>query len=391
MTSTLFTPLRIGGLELANRITVSPMCQYSAVHGTMNEWHLMHLGTLALSGAGLLVLEATHVTPEGRITHHCSGLYSDENEAALARIVRFCRGISPVPIGIQLAHAGRKGSAQRPWEGRGPLGPQEKPWQTVAPSPIAFGPGWPVPRALDREGMEAVKRAFVEATRRAARAGFDLVEVHSAHGYLLNTFLSPLSNRREDEYGGSLENRMRFPLEVFAAMREAWPRAKPMGARIPGSDYVPGGWGPEDAVRYARELKALGCDYVTVSGGGVVPEAQVPVKPGYQVPFAERVKREVGLVTGTVGLVSDPRQAEAIVAEGRADFVALARAMLFNPRWPWHAAVVLGAEIRYPPQYERCAPKAWPPAKTLGRVQWESTSPAPAAVPAAARAGARPE
>lgn len=368
MGSKLFTPLSIGKLELANRITISPMCQYSAIDGSMTDWHLMHLGNLALSGAGLLIVEATHVTPEGRITHHCSGLYSDENEAALARVVKFCRSISPIPIGIQLAHAGRKGSAQRPWEGRGPLALAERPWQTLAPSALPLASAWPAPRALDRDGMEAVKRAFVDSTRRAARIGFDLIELHSAHGYLLNNFLSPLSNRRDDEYGGNLANRTRFPLEVFDAVRAAWPAHKPLGARIPGSDYVADAWGPQDAVVYASELKRRGCDYVTVSGGGVVLDAKVPVKAGYQVPFAKQVKREVGIVSGTVGLITDPRQAEAIIAEGEADFVALARAFLFNPRWPWHAAIALGAEIKYPPQYERCAPKAWPPGAMLGKV-----------------------
>jgi 2,4-dienoyl-CoA reductase-like NADH-dependent reductase (Old Yellow Enzyme family) len=368
MESKLFTPFSIGQLELANRITVSPMCQYSAVDGSMTDWHLMHLGNLSLSGAGLLILEATHVTSEGRITHHCSGLYSDDNEAALARVVRFCRGISPIRIGIQLAHAGRKGSAQRPWEGRGPLTPAERPWQTVAPSALPLAPGWPVPHALDQSGMEAVKRAFVDATRRADRVGFDLVELHSAHGYLLNNFLSPLSNRRDDEYGGSLANRMRFPLEVFAAVRAAWPAHKPLGARIPGSDYVADAWGPGDAVAYARELERRGCDYVTVSGGGVVLDAKVPARAGYQVPFADQVKCEAGIVCGAVGLISDPQQAEAIIARGAADFVALARAFLFNPRWPWHAAIALGAEIKYPPQYERCAPGAWPPGRGLGKM-----------------------
>jgi 2,4-dienoyl-CoA reductase-like NADH-dependent reductase (Old Yellow Enzyme family) len=368
MGSKLFTPFSIGKLELSNRITISPMCQYSAIDGSMTDWHLMHLGNLALSGAGLLIVEATHVTPEGRITHRCSGLYSDENEAALARVVSYCRGISRIPLGIQLAHAGRKGSAQRPWEGRGPLAPAERPWQTLAPAALPLASGWPVPHALDRAGMAAVKQAFVDAARRAARIGFDLIELHSAHGYLLNNFLSPLSNSRDDEYGGSLANRMRFPLEVFDAVRAAWPVHKPLGARIPGSDYVADAWGPQDAVAYADELKRRGCDYVTVSGGGVVLDAKVPLKAGYQVPFAGQVKGQVGIVTGTVGLISDPHQAEAIVAEGAADFVALARAMLFNPRWPWHAAIALGAEIKYPPQYERCAPKAWPPGALLGKV-----------------------
>lgn len=368
MVSRLFTPFRIGTMELANRITVSPMCQYSAVDGSVNDWHLMHLGTLALSGVGLVMVEATHVTPGGRITYGCSGLYSDENERGLARVVRFCREISPVRLGLQIAHSGRKGSSLRPWAGRTALTAEQGAWTTLAPSAIPFGDGWPVPQALDGAGMEAVKRAFVASAQRAARIGFDLLEFHCAHGYLLNGFLSPLANRRTDEYGGTLENRMRYPLEVFAAVRAVWPAGKPLGAKIPGSDFVAGAWGPEDAVAFAKALKALGCDYVTVSGGGVTLDVKAPATPGFQVPFAAQVRREAGIVTGAVGLISDPLQAEAILAEGKADFVALARAFLFNPRWPWHAAVALGAELKYPPQYERCAPQAWPPGKTLGRV-----------------------
>lgn len=367
MTSKLFTPLSIGKLELDNRITIAPMCQYSAVDGSMTDWHLMHLGSLALSGASMLVIEATGVTPEGRITPNCTGLYSDANEAAMARVVKFVRGISPIRLGIQIAHAGRKGSAQRPWEGRGALDTKDPAaWQTVAPSAVALAAGWPVPRALDRAGMNSVRDAFVQSARRAARLGLDFSEVHSTHGYLLSEFLSPLANRRDDDYGGTLENRMRFPLEVLRAVRAAWD--KPLGAKISGSDFAPGGWTPGDAVAYATELKKLGCDYVTVSGGGVVLDAKVPVSPGYQVPFAERVKRETGITTGAIGLISDPQQAEDIVSSGKADFVSLARGMLFNPRWPQHAAVTLNASAEYPPQYARCAPKAWPPGATLGKV-----------------------
>ena len=366
MSSKLFTPFSIGKLELANRITIAPMCQYSAVDGSLTDWHMQHLGNLALSGASLLIVEATGVAPEGRITPNCTGLYSDENEAAMARVVKFVRSISPIRIGVQLAHAGRKASTQRPWEGRGFLKNGEGAWQTVAPSAIPLAAGWPTPQALTREGMEAVKRAFVAAARRAARIGFDVVELHSTHGYLLSEFLSPLANKREDEYGGSLENRMRFPLEVFRAARAVW--EKPLGAKISGTDFAAGGWTPDEAVAYARELKTLGCDYVTVSGGGVVLDAKVPVGPGYQVPFAEKVKRETGITTGAIGLISDPHQAEEIVASGKADYVSLARAMLFNPRWPQHAAIALGAELKYPPQYERSAPKAWPPAATLGKI-----------------------
>ena len=366
MTSKLFTPFSIGTLELANRIVIAPMCQYSAVEGTMTDWHHMHLGNLALSGAGLLVIEATGVTPEGRITPQCTGLYSDANEAAMERVVRFVRSISPIRIGLQLAHAGRKASAERPWEGRGALKTAAA-WQTVAPSALALAPDWPVPSALDRAGMDAVKQAFVDAARRAARIGIDLIELHSVHGYLLHEFLSPLANRRDDEYGGSLDNRMRFPLEVFAALRAAWP-GRALGAKIPGTDFVDGGWSPDDAVVYARALKSAGCDYVTVSGGGTVPDAKIPAAPGYQVPFAARVRRETGITTGAIGLISDPRHAETIVANGEADFIALARAMLFDPRWGWRAAIELGADLSYAPPYARCHPRLWPPAARLGRV-----------------------
>ena len=368
MGSRLFTPLSIGSMALANRVTIAPMCQYSAVNGKMTDWHLMHLGTLAISGASMLVVEATGVTPEGRITRYCTGLYSDENERTLKRTIDYCRSISPIRVGVQICHAGRKASTHRPWEGRAFLQNGEGAWQTVAPSAIPLAAGWPTPHELTRAEIEGVKQAFVAATLRAARAGVDFVELHSTHGYLLCEFLSPLSNQRDDEYGGSLENRMRFPLEVFQAVRAALPADKPVGAKISGTDFADGGWMPDDAVVYARELKRLGCAYVTVSSGGLVLNAKVPVAPGYLVPFAERVKRETAITTGAIGLISDPRQAEEIVASGKADFVSLARAMLFNPRWPQHAAIMLGAEAHYAPQYERATPMAWPPARTLGRI-----------------------
>jgi 2,4-dienoyl-CoA reductase-like NADH-dependent reductase (Old Yellow Enzyme family) len=334
----------------------------------MTDWHLQHLANLSLSGAAMLPIEATGVTPEGRITHWCTGLYSDENEAAMKRVVDFVRTISPIRMGVQLAHAGRKASAHRPWEGRGPLGPHEGAWATVAPSPIPLAPGWPTPVALDRQGMDVVREAFVAAARRAQRIGLDFLELHSTHGYLLCEFLSPLANKRNDDYGWSLENRMRFPLEVFQALRETWPRDKALGAKVSGTDFAPGGWTVEDAVVYARELKRLGCDYVTVSGGGVVLDAKIPLGPGYQVPYAQRVRRDTGITTGSVGLITDPRHAEEIVTSGKADFVSLARGMLFDPRWPWHAALALGADIKYPPQYDRCSPKDWPPA-----AEWQKT------------------
>ena len=368
MTAQLFSPLTIGGRTLANRIIVAPMCQYSAVEGSMSDWHLMHLGSMAISGASMLVMEATAVVPEGRITPHCPGLWSDANAAAMKRVADFVRGVSPVVLGVQLAHAGRKGSSHRPWQGHGPLGASEGAWQTLAPSPLPLAAGWPAPHEMSLGDMDALTRAFAQAAQRAARIGLDFIELHSTHGYLLSEFLSPLANRRTDEYGGTLENRMRFPLQVFRAVREAFPADRFVGAKISGSDFAEGGWTPDEAVAYARALKAEGCAYVTVSGGGVVLDAKIPLGPGYQVPFAARVKRETGIVTGAVGLISDPRQAEAIMAAGEADFVSLARAMLFNPRWPQHAAVELGAEIGWPPQYERGSPKLWRPGRTLGRL-----------------------
>ena len=366
--SQLFSPLQIGNFTLPNRITVAPMCQYSAINGSMTDWHLMHLGNMALSGASMLVIEATGVTPEGRITPQCTGLYSDANEAAMARVVKFVRSISPIVLGVQLGHAGRKASAHRPWNGRGALKSNEGAWTTEAPSAIPLASDWPMPHALSIQEMERIKQAAVAAVKRAARIGLDFVELHSTHGYLFSEFLSPLSNKRSDDYGGSLENRMRWPLEVFRAMRAAWPADKFIGAKISGADFADGGWMPDDAVVYAGELKKAGATYVTVSGGGVVLDAKVPIGPGYQVPFAQRVKNETGITTGAVGLITDPQQAEDIVTAGKADFISLARALLFNPRWPQHAAVTLGAEgVPYAPQYDRSSPKLWPPGKTLGK------------------------
>jgi 2,4-dienoyl-CoA reductase-like NADH-dependent reductase (Old Yellow Enzyme family) len=363
MTSRLFEPVALGPLTLGNRITVAPMCQYSAIDGSMTDWHMQHLGSLALSGASMLIIEATGVTPEGRITHGCTGLYSDANEASFKRVVDLIRSVSTVVLGVQIGHAGRKASAQRPWEGRGALGTGEEPWKTLAPSAIALAAGWPTPAALDRAGMTRLRDAFVASTKRALRLGLDVVELHSTHGYLLSEFLSPLSNKREDEYGGSLENRMRLPLEVARAVRDAWPRDRALGAKISGTDFAEGGWTGDDAVVYARALKSAGLDYVTVSGGGVVLDAKVPASAGYQVPYAERVKSESGITTGAVGLITQASQAEEIIASGKADFVSLARALLFDPRWPWHAAVALGADVKYPPQYERVHPTLWPPGR----------------------------
>lgn len=347
--SRLFEPITLGGLTLPNRVAVSPMCQYSAEHGSLTDWHLQHLGSLSVSGAGLVVVEQTAVEPAGRITHACLGLYSDANETALARVVALCRRYGNARLGIQLAHAGRKGSARLPWEGGGPLGHDAGAWTTLAPSAIAFGDGWPAPRELEESGLRRIRDAHAEAALRADRLGFDLVEVLAAHGFLLHSFLSPLSNRRSDGYGGSLDCRMRFPLEVAAAVRAAWPRDKALGMRITGSDWIAGGITPAEAGVFARELREIGFDYVCVSSGGVSSEARPAVAPGYQVPFAAPVRQASGLAVQAVGMILDPYQAEAIIAEGRADFVALARAFLDDPRWAWHASDALGAGIACAP------------------------------------------
>jgi 2,4-dienoyl-CoA reductase-like NADH-dependent reductase (Old Yellow Enzyme family) len=363
MSSVLFSPFSLRSITLANRIIVSPMCQYSAREGSATDWHLVHLGQFCLSGAGLVMVEATAVEPRGRITYSDLGLYSDSNEEALSRVVKFCREYGNTSIGIQLAHAGRKGSDHVPWEEHGqPLTAEEGAWTTVAPSPVAYCEGWPKPEALDLQGLEEVKQAFAAAAARAARLDFDVLELHMAHGYLLHEFLSPLSNFRHDDYGGSLENRLRFPLEVFGAMREVWPEHKPLGVRISGTDYVEGGWDIGDSVVLGEQLKSLGCDFIDVSGGGLAPQQKISVGLGYQVPLAERLRREAKLPTITVGMINLPRQAEAIIAGGQADLVALARGMLYNPRWTWHAAEELWAEAAYPPQYRRCQPSRWPQA-----------------------------
>ena len=358
--SHLFAPLAIGGVTLANRIAVSPMCQYSAVDGSATDWHAQHLGSLAMSGAGLLILEATAVEAIGRITPACLGLYSDANEAALEPVLALCRRWGTARLGIQLAHAGRKASAKVPWQGGGPLAAAEGAWQTVGSSALPVDDRWPAPQPLDEAGLARVRDAFAAAARRADRLGFDLVELHGAHGYLLHSFLSPIANRRGDRYGGSFANRARFPLEVAAAVRAVWPKSKALGIRITGSDWIDGALTPGDAAAFAGELEALGFDYVCVSSGGISPQARVAVAPGYQVPFAAAVKRANRLVVQAVGMIADPHQAEAIIAEGRADCVALARGFLDDPRWAWHAADALGAEVACPRQYERARPRLWP-------------------------------
>jgi 2,4-dienoyl-CoA reductase-like NADH-dependent reductase (Old Yellow Enzyme family) len=363
MSSTLFSPFKLAGLELPNRIVVSPMCQYSATDGCASDWHLTHLGMLANSGAAMVVVEMTDVERHGRITHGCLGLYSDECEAALSRVLMHCRRIGTAKFAIQLAHAGRKGSAQRSWEGGGPLGPDADPWETIAPSALPFGPGWHTPRAMTEADMARLCKSFATAAQRAVRIGFDAVEIHLAHGYLLHSFVSPLSNTRNDAYGGTLEGRMRFPLDVVRAMRAVVPKGTPLGARITASDWTEGGLTVEDGVACARMLEAAGLDYVDVSSGGIAADTRNPTGPAYNAPLAERVRKETGLAVRTVGLIVTPEQAEAVVAAGQADMVALGRAMLDNPHWGWQAARALGAEVARPPQYQRSGPKMWPGAK----------------------------
>lgn len=363
MASVLFSPLELRGLTLRNRVVVSPMCQNSAVDGQAQPWHAMHLGMLAVSGAGLMIIEATAVEAQGRITPDCLGLYDDAQEAALARLIADIRTYSDIPIGIQLGHAGRKSSSQSSNDGRFKtlvLTPEQGGWQTWGPSDVAFDQGWPVPHELDEQGLARILEAYVQAARRADRIGIDLIEFHAAHGYLLSSFVSPLSNFRQDRYGGSLENRMRFPLECVAAVRAAWPAHKPIGVRINGSDFAEGGSDVDDAAVYARALKAAGVDYVTTSAGMVSPACGFPrVEPGYMVPLAEHVHRHAGIATMAVGMILTPQQAEDIVASGRADLVALARALLDDPRWVWHAAAELGEPPPMPTRYFYSHPRKW--------------------------------
>jgi 2,4-dienoyl-CoA reductase-like NADH-dependent reductase (Old Yellow Enzyme family) len=355
--SKLFSPITLGKLVLTNRIIIAPMCQYSAADGNATDWHLIHLGHLALSGAGLLVIEATAVEPEGRISSGDLGLWDDRTEEALAHVIKSIHQYSSMPIGIQLAHAGRKASTQVPWEGGQQVAPASGGWQTVAPSALAYGTGEVQPLALEHDGLQRIRKAFASAAHRAHRLGVDVIELHAAHGYLLHQFLSPLSNTRDDQYGGTLANRMRFPLEVFESIQAAIPAGMPLGIRISATDWVAGGWDIEQSVAFAKALRQLGCAFVHVSSGGLSPLQEIQVEPGYQVPFAERIRREAELPTIAVGLITEAQQAEAIVASGQADMVALARGVLYDPRWPWHAAAKLGAKVEAPKQYWRSQPR----------------------------------
>jgi 2,4-dienoyl-CoA reductase-like NADH-dependent reductase (Old Yellow Enzyme family) len=365
--SHLFSSLELGPIRVNNRIVVAPMCQYSAADGCASDWHLQHLMQLAMSGAGLIVLEATAVERRGRITHGCLGLYSDANERALARVLAAARSVAPAntKFAIQLAHAGRKASSRLPWQDGQALHPNEDPWPTVAPSALPANDGWPVPEALDEAGIERVQTAFGKAAERAVRLGFDAIELHMAHGYLMHQFQSPLSNHRQDRYGGDAARRLTMHRDVAALVRRCVPSSIALGARITGTDWVNDGLGVEDAIDLARHLRASGLTYVDVSSGGLALKAPIPIGPGYQVSLAAKVKAGSGLVTRAVGLIADPQQAEAIIARGDADQVALARAILDDPRWPWHAAEKLGATIERPPQYARTAPAVWPGAKLV--------------------------
>ncbi len=350
--SRLFTPLTLREVEFRNRIFVSPMCQYSSPEGLPTDWHLVHLGSRAVGGAALVLTEASAVSPEGRISPDDAGIWSDAHAEAWRRVARFIRGAG-ARAGMQIAHAGRKASTAAPWLGGGGLAPAERGWTPLAPSAVTFAPNYIAPREMGTADLEAVLAQFVAAARRAVDAEFEVIEVHCAHGYLLHEFLSPLSNRRSDDLGGGLANRMRYPLRVARAVREAVPARLPVFVRISASDWADGGWDLPQSVEFARALKSLGIDLVDCSSGGMIPDAKIPVAPGYQVPFSEAIRRDAGIATGAVGMITEPAQAEAIIAEGKADAVLLARQFLRDPYWALHAAKALGAGAAWPKQYLR--------------------------------------
>lgn len=360
LTSALFSPIALRGLTLNNRIVVSPMCQYASKDGSANDWHLMHLGGFSMGAAGLVMAEMTNVSMQGRITHSCATLCTDENEAALKRVVDFCRTFGIAKLGIQLGHAGRKGSTHPPAVGAKPLTPEEGAWECLAPSALPFAEGWPAPKAMTIDDIKQCVADHVASTERAERIGFDALEMHGGHGYLIHQFLSPLSNQRTDAYGGSLENRMRFPLECFAAMRAVWPDNKPMGIRVSATDWVDGGFTPDEALVFAKELKKIGCDWFDATTAGLDPRQQIPLAPGYQVGFGAEIRKEADIATMSVGLIADPHQAEEIIASGQADMIAIARGAIYDPRWAWHAAETLGVETEYAPKYRAGHPSIRP-------------------------------
>jgi 2,4-dienoyl-CoA reductase-like NADH-dependent reductase (Old Yellow Enzyme family) len=349
----LFDALTLRGVTFPNRILVSPMCQYSSHDGFANEWHVVHLGARAVGGAALVFTEAAAVTPDGRISPQDLGIWQDAHVAPLRRVTEFVHTQQRL-AGMQLAHAGRKASTRRPWDGQGAV--DDDGWEPVAPTSEPFADNYPAPRALDRAGIADIAAAFAAAAARALAAGFDVIEVHAAHGYLIHEFLSPLSNARDDEYGGSFDNRIRFCLEVVEAVRRVWPERQPLFVRLSATDWVPGGWDIEQSIALAARLRDRGVDLIDCSSAGVVARATIPVAPGYQVPFAERIRRDAGIATGAVGLITSPQQANAIVAAGQADCVLLARELLRDPYWPLRAARELGHPIDWPPQYLRAAP-----------------------------------
>lgn len=356
--SKLFTPLKLADLVLPNRVIVAPMCMYSAEHGKMTDWHIQHLGSLSQSGAGMLIIEASAVEPQGRISYGDVGLWDDLTEQAMARVLESVRRYSDMPIGIQLGHAGRKASCEVPWKGGEQIDPNhELGWQTIAPSDIPANRGDNPPLAMTLEDIEALKTNFVSAAQRAAKLGLDAIEIHGAHGYLLHQFLSPISNHRDDEYGGSLENRMRLVLEVFESIREVFPKEKPVGIRISATDWVDGGWDLDQSIELAKALEERGCSYIHVSSGGLSVDQKIGIGPGYQLEFANQIKAAVEqMPVIAVGLITDAHQAESILVSAQADAIALARGILYDPRWAWHAAAVLGDQVTPAPQYLRCAP-----------------------------------
>lgn len=351
----LFQPYKLRDMTLDNRIVVSPMGQHSADNGFVNDWHLAHLGQLSVSGAAAVITEAVAITPAGRISPGCLGLWSDDQIEGYKRLMRFRDQHGRAKMGIQIGHSGRKGSVSRSWEGQMSMSNDVGGWEIYSASAIAY-PGRRTPVAVTKLMMDDIVEEFRATTRRAHRAGFDFIEIHGAHGYLLHSFLTPLLNQRDDEYGGSLENRMRYPLEVFRAMRAEWPAAKPIGVRISATDWIAGGWTMEESLAFAAELKKLGCDYICASTGGVSPEQDIPVGPQYQVPFAEQIQAKCGIPSMAVGLITDPIEANEIIASGKADLIAVGRAMLYNPRWAWFAAEKLSGGCYYPVQYDRAHP-----------------------------------
>ncbi len=359
MSIKLFEPIEIRGLQLSNRIVVAPMTQFSSTRGIAGDWHFVHLGKFAASCAGLVLTESTYVSPNSRNTLNCLGLYTDEQEQGLDRIATYFKNTGTTQFGVQLCHAGRKASARNPWDGGGPLPKSEGGYDIMAPSPLPLDQGWPTPRELSSHDIAEIIEQFASATRRAVNAGASLIELHGAHGYLIHQFLSPLTNRRQDAYGGDLSNRIRLACEIFEAVRNVADESIPIGLRISATDWIEGGWDLEQSIVLLQKLQEMGLDYVHVSSGGLSPKQKIDVGPGYQVAFAERIKNETDLLVIAVGQITTPGQAESILRENKADMVALARAMIYNPHWPMMAAYELGADLNYPRPYERGHPDNW--------------------------------